>query len=251
MNADAPTSDGTAGPESTTAASSSRRPGGSPWPEGSFVAQLSTDAREALFQAGTVRQFAAGERLLTQGDDSTHVMVIRQGLVKIVSSAENGHTTLLAIRTLGDIVGELGALDNRPRSATVFAVRNVVVTVIAGQAFKEVCRREPQVSLVLMRIVTNRLRAATQARIDLGGYSLKVRLARTLVSLAGTYGVAQEKGVRIGVPLSNDDLASLIGSSPVSLHRALRTLRDDGVINTGYRSLVITDLPGLTRIAEG
>ncbi|MFF0446062.1 Crp/Fnr family transcriptional regulator [Streptomyces sp. NPDC004609] len=246
MNADAQTSDGTASPGDAH----TRRLSKAHWPVESFVGQLSESSRLALFEAGSVRTYAAGEPLISQGDDSSHVMVIREGVVKVVSHTAEGHTALLAIRAVGDIVGELGALDSRPRSASVIAVRMVVVSVVAGQTFRALCEREPQMPLALMRIVTNRLRASDQARIELGGYTPRVRLARMLTSLARTHGTAGKSGIRIGIPLSHSDLASLIGSSQASLERSLRGLRADGVIDTGYRNLVIRDLPRLTQIAD-
>ncbi|MFI6285617.1 Crp/Fnr family transcriptional regulator [Streptomyces sp. NPDC051018] len=247
MNADAPTSDGTASPGDDAMP---RQLGDAHWPVDSFVGLLSENSRRELFREGTVRMYSPGESLILQGEDSSHVMVIRHGVVKVVSHTAEGHTALLAIRASGDIVGELGALDSRPRSATVIAVGRVVVSVITGQGFRLLCEREPQLPLTLMRIVTNRLRASDQARIELGGYTPRVRLAKMLTSLAKSHGTAGESGVRIGIPLSHSDLASLIGSSQASLERSLRALRVEGVIDTGYRNLVIRDLPGLTRIAD-
>jgi CRP/FNR family transcriptional regulator, cyclic AMP receptor protein len=221
------------------------------WPSGSYLGILSAHARQALLQAGFARSYLPGEQILTEGEHATHLFLIQDGLVKVTAVTVDGRVSLLAIRAIGDVVGELGALDGAPRSATVTAVTAVTARVIPQDEFVGLFRDDPQVALALVAAVGGKLRAATRARVDVGGYPLSVRLARALVALADSHGEATKDGVAIAVPLSQEDLASLVSSSPAGVARALRQLREEGIVNTSYRHLTIRDLAALSQLADG
>src|SRR5580692_6733856 len=91
------------------------------WAPTSLLASLSDSQREIVLQLGRVRQYHAGETLLNQGERSDFVVIIIDGYVKISAVTSDGAESLLAIRTAGDIIGELAALDGQPRSATARA----------------------------------------------------------------------------------------------------------------------------------
>ena len=94
------------------------------------------------------------------------------------------------------------------------------------------------------------LRRATQHRVFLSGAPVGVRLALVLNHLVETYGRRCAEGVRIDVPLSQPELASLIGASEPSLHRALTELRARHVIGTRYRRLVVHDVAALRSLCS-
>src|SRR5215467_8014176 len=76
-----------------------------------------------LTSLGRKRTYDTGERLITEGDSDTHVIVLVDGRVKVTCSEEDGTEVLLAIRGAGDVVGERAAIDQDARSATVTALR--------------------------------------------------------------------------------------------------------------------------------
>ncbi|GAA2101571.1 Crp/Fnr family transcriptional regulator [Kitasatospora saccharophila] len=225
-----------------------RRPA-SRWPTGSYLGLLSASSHQALMLAGRVAVHSAGEVLLREGERASHLFLIEEGLVKVTSMTEEGHVSLLAIRAAGDVVGELAAVDGAPRSATVTAVGTVRARAIQHSEFVRLFRQEPQIALALVAAVAGKLRAATRARVDTGGYPLQVRLARALVELAETYGEPTENGVAITVPLSQEDLAALISSSMAGVTRSLQQFRKNGLIDTSYRRLTVLDLDALSDLA--
>lgn len=220
-----------------------------PWPAGTYLGLLPKRARQALLRAGRAMDFQPGSPIIRQGEHASHLFLIEEGLVKVSSTTAEGHVSLLAIRAAGDVVGELAAIDGAPRSATVTAVGTVRARVIHHDEFVRLFREQPEVALALVTAVASKLRAASRARVDTGGYPLHVRLARTLVELAETYGEPAERGIAITVPLSQEDLAALISASTAGLTRSLRYLRERGLIGTSYRRLTVLDLDGLSDLA--
>ncbi len=76
-------------------------------------------------------------------------------------------------------------------------------------------------------------------------------LASLLVELSDRYGIARGPGIDLNFPLTQEELASMISSSRDSAVRALTTLRARGLIATGRRTILVTDLAGLRRYASG
>jgi CRP/FNR family transcriptional regulator, cyclic AMP receptor protein len=142
----------------------------------------------------------------------------------------------------------LASMDNEPRIATVTAVGPVRARVVGQAEFQHYLARHPDVARAVSSSMATKLRWATRRRVDLSTLEVPVRLARVLVELAGTYGT--EHG-EIGVPLSQPELAALVGAAEPTVHRALAHLRKENIVATGYRQVVVRDLARLEAIADG
>lgn len=201
-----------------------------------------------MLALGTVKDFAPGVALLREGEGGVHVLVLVKGLVKVTAISPEGHLALLAIRTAGDLVGELASMDNEPRIATVTAAGPVRTRVVSQAEFLGYLTRHPEVALAVSGSVGAKLRWATRRRIDFSAHEVHLRLARVLVELVRTYG--SDDG-EIGVPLSQPELAALVGAAEPTVHRALAHLRKEGIVGTGYRRVVVHDRARLEAIAEG
>jgi CRP-like cAMP-binding protein len=219
-------------------------------PAGSLLAALTPGAADELVRLGTGCRFTSGTVLLREGESSTHVYFLLDGIVKVTATTPEGGFALLAIRATGDLVGELAGLDGQPRSATVTAAGTVAARVIAQPVFNGYLNRHADAAVAVGRSVAAKLRWATRRRIDFSGREVRVRLARVLVELAGSYGVRTPAGVRIGVPLTQPELAALVGAAEPTVHQALAALRRDRVVDTGYRSTTILDPPALRAVAH-
>lgn len=215
------------------------------WPAGSFLGQLSAAARDDLLSLGRERVFAAKDVLIRQADSSRSALLLLDGLTKVTAVAENGQESLLSIRLGGDIVGDMAALAGMPRTATVTACGAVRARSLPDHALQSFLLRRPDASMLLTRIVTRRLQWANERRLEFRGYSVKVRLARILCGLAATHGISGREGLELGFSLTQPEMAALAGAAEPSIHKALRELRDDGLIITGYRSTVVRDLTRL------
>jgi CRP-like cAMP-binding protein len=217
---------------------------------GSLLATLSPSAAAELVGLGTWCRFGPGKVLLREGESSTHIYTLLRGVVKVTATTSEGGFALLAIRAAGDVVGELAALDGEPRSATVTTAGGVDARMITQPVFNSFLNRHADAAVAVSRSVAAKLRWATRRRIDFSGREVRVRLARVLVELVAVYGERTPTGIRIGVPLTQPELAALVGAAEPTVHQALAALRRDKVIETGYRSTTILDPPALRVVAE-
>jgi CRP/FNR family transcriptional regulator, cyclic AMP receptor protein len=210
---------------------------------------LSQSERDELLALRASREYSMGTRLFMEGDTSTHVVVLHSGWVKVVAVDEEGGQALLALRSRGDLVGEQAALDDEPRSASVICASLVMAHVIPQETFVQYLTDHPDVHLAVTRTLSAKLRSETRRRVNFSGLSVEVRLARVLSDLVRMNSRPTGKGTEVGYALTQPELAAMVGVSEPSIQRALRQLRDDGVVDTGYRRIVILDMAALKRIA--
>jgi CRP-like cAMP-binding protein len=215
-----------------------------------FFDLLEPAARAALEAAGSRQQYARAAVIFREGSPSVSVIIVRSGRVKVASDTASGTEVVLAIRGPGALLGELSAIDGGPRSATVTALEPVGLLAIASTEFERLLLDHPRIAFVLMRELTRRLRDADRKRIEFGAFDTTGRVAARLVELADRFGQQTDEGLRIDLPLSQDELAGWTGSSREAVTKALRTLRAQGWIRTGRLRVIITDMDALRERAE-
>jgi len=220
-----------------------------PWVPGTLLHALDAPDRQALIELGTRRAFPPGATLINEGSRDVDTFVLLHGCCKVLGNSVAGRAVLLSIRIGGDLVGELAALDDKPRSASVVAATGVVARAVTQQTFLRYLHQRPRAARAVHGAVVAELRRSTRIRVDVNGAPVAVRLALTLSYLAEAYGRPCADGVRIEVPLSQPELASLIGVSEPTLHRALTDLRAQHVILTRYRRVVVRDPASLQALA--
>jgi CRP/FNR family transcriptional regulator, cyclic AMP receptor protein len=219
------------------------------WAPGSLLASLTPGQRQVVLGLGHARQYHTGDTLLNQGDPSDYIMIIVDGYVKISAVTGDGAESLLAIRTAGDVIGELAAIDGLPRSATARAADAVIARFVTKPEIDRCLRDHPDIARAFNRAVGAKLRLATQRRVDFRR-DTKTRLAQVLVELY--YGSPGWRGDgNMAVLVTQSELAGLISASEPAVHKALKTLRDAQAIGTGYGRLVIRDIMAVRQIAEG
>jgi CRP/FNR family transcriptional regulator, cyclic AMP receptor protein len=173
--------------------------------------------------------------------------VLLSGRAKVSTTTEEGKEVILAFRGPGDLLGELSAIDGEPRSASVEAIEPVEALAVASADFRAFLTEHPSIALMLLETVTRRLRDADRKRVEYGAHDATGRVAARLVELAEQYGEQGPDGIRIGLPLTQEELAGWTGASREAVSKALQTLRSAGWVATERRRITIHDLEALRR----
>ncbi|MET9294076.1 Crp/Fnr family transcriptional regulator [Streptomyces sp. NPDC003077] len=212
---------------------------------------LPPEDSEDLLQLGITARFPSGDVILRQGEPSTHAVVLREGVAKVVAQTEDGTEVALGLRMSPNIVGEMAAMDGKPRSASVIALSDVTAGIVTSEQFNAFLTERPETLRALMGIVMTRLRESDHARQELVTQTVMQRVAARLIDLAGHLGVKDEQvgTVRVRVD-SQQELASWAGASREGVVRALRMLRQQGVATTERRYIVIHDMDALKALAD-
>lgn len=222
------------------------------WPRRSLLAQLQDSERAGLLSLGTRAVFPDKHILIRQGGADDHIVLLTKGLVKVVADAESGCEVLLAIRSGGDLVGEMASLETERRSATVISCVRTATRLIPAEVFAAFLTGHPNAHYEVTRMLSQRLRFANDQRVAFAALPALARIARILVEVAHTYGHRAEAGQwELGLSLSRSDISAFAGVSLSSAEKSLRRLQESGVIIRRSRDVIITDMPGLRNFAAG
>lgn len=206
---------------------------------------------DLLTGAGVARGLAPGAILFHEGDHAGAVYGVVSGRVRIEVSTPTGGRLVLAVKEPGDVLGELGALDGRPRSATAVAIEEVDLVQVGVDAFLEALADRPAHAVALLQRISRDLRESVDRTTARASADTTQRLAMLLFDLADRYGEHGDSIVEIDLTLTQDDVAGWIGATREATARSLRTLREKGCVATARRRISVTDLGALRNAALG
>jgi CRP-like cAMP-binding protein len=208
---------------------------------------LTEEESTALEGVGHSIRYTSGSILFGEGEETDFTLLIRKGHVKVTSGTSEH---IVAIRGPRETVGEMAAIDGEPRSASIFAMSEVEALYIPGRAWLDFLYEHPRVMHALLQAVGERLREATRKQAEHGYIGVEQRLAKGLVELQRKIGEPVPDGVAIG-PLSQVELAGLVGASREAISQVMKTFRLRDVVATGRQKVIIRDLETLKKIARG
>ena len=216
-----------------------------------FLASLTDEERSALRAAGRVRRFSKGEAIFHEGDDPGGVMAVLTGTVKVSVIGVGGREVVLRFPGPGELVGELAAVGDRPRTATVTAVDDVEALAVRATDFRRFVLEHPRVAPLVFEHVAALLAEADRQRIDFATRDVTARIAGRLIELAETVGEPEPgAGVRITLPLSQEELAAWSGASREAVARSLHLLRELGWIETRRREIKVLNIDAMRGLLQ-
>lgn len=195
------------------------------------------------------KQYQPRATICLQDDPSTHVFILLAGWVKVLSTTKDGHEIVLALRGDGDLVGETAGETNGRRNATIQTIGNVRALMVPHDTFSSFLDTNPGANRAYRRAVTQKFDDTNTMLRRWSGTSGRQRLAGVLLDLAEQHGRTVNGAIDLAMPLSQEELASMVGTSRATLTRAYRNWRQRGLIRTGQRHITIIDAPGLRRVA--
>ncbi|MFE9451253.1 Crp/Fnr family transcriptional regulator [Streptomyces sp. NPDC006739] len=217
-----------------------------------FWEALDPGDRAAVQRAATRVSLDPDRQFVTQGEDSDHLIVVVRGWVKVVAQSHAGYRALLALRGPGELLGEQAAVERGRRSASLLTATAADLLHVPATRFHVLARARPGIAAALEQTLSQRLREADWQRAGITE-PVPARLAALLLDLVERCGRPDGDGLgrRIGLSLSQDDLAGLLLTSRRTVSRVLEQWRAQGWITTGRQSLVVRSVDQLKRQAAG
>lgn len=202
---------------------------------------LSDEVLRFLASESLYRVFRAGEVIFYQGEPGSMCHIIERGRVRVLVVGEDGRELAVRILGAGEIVGEMALFEDLPRSASVEALEETRTLELHRDVLLRCLRRSPGLALSLLRALSARLRYATEEAEGLASLTVTERLMRRLQRLAEWSGMPVAGGVRIMLPMTQQELAALVGTSRESINRALVRLRRQGKVRLEGGWIVLLD----------
>ena len=166
-----------------------------------------------------------------------------------LSTSMLGDSVMLTVLGPGDMFGELSLVEGESarRSATVSALEKAETLSIHRLDFERLRRQRPDTSQVLIALLAEQVRRLSRLVTEAHYVSAEKRIRRRLVEVSGGYAQGDEdEGPRL-VPLTQDDLADLAGTSRATVNRVLRMEQDKGAVKLGRGRTEVLDVEALAR----
>jgi CRP/FNR family transcriptional regulator, cyclic AMP receptor protein len=194
--------------------------------------------------AARPRRFGRNQVIFHRDDPGEVMYIVAAGTVRITVSSVNGESALLAVMRSGDFFGELALLDGGPRSATATTAEPVQLWALSREDALGPLLAVPGAAGMLAALA-QRVRRCDELLEELYTLDLPARLARALLRLASEHGERCADGVHINVPLTQSDLAMMVGASRPRVNVALGTYQDAGLVRFTGRTVILTDVEAL------
>jgi CRP-like cAMP-binding protein len=186
------------------------------------------------------RSYGRGENLFLQGDLGHSVHIIERGCVAIRTSTPAGDEVTLAVLGVGDFFGEQSLIaDEARRTASAVALDPVETLTLHRRDFDDLCRTHPSVMGFLVRLLASQVRRLSDQMLDVLFVPVDDRVVRSLARLTDFF--RPDRAGHIEVPIRQEDLASIAGTTRPTTNRVLRRLEHDGVVTLHRGRTTIVD----------
>ena len=175
--------------------------------------------------------------IMAGGDPTDHLYIVLSGRLKVMMSDAEGKEVILSILGPGEFFGEMGLIDDEPRSATVVTIEPCELLSIAKRDFKKCLADNFEMAMAVMRGLVRRLREADRKIGSLALLDVYGRVARLLLDMAEN--VNGEKVVTKRLP--KQDIAKMIGASREMVSRVMKDLQTGGYIEMRGSTIVVRD----------
>jgi CRP/FNR family transcriptional regulator len=203
-----------------------------------YFKSLDENQLTQLSRALVERSLDKDEIIFLEGEPCQGLYLVRQGNVKIYKLSAEGREQILSNVRRGGSFNEVAVFDGGPNPANAIAAEPTTVWVLSRQAMVETIQNHPQVALAVMQNLGIRLRHLVNLVEDLSLRQVSARLARLLLETAS----GEEP------PLTQQEMASRLGTVREMIGRSLKQLESRGLIQVERGRIVIIDRKGLERM---
>ena len=192
------------------------------------------------------RRIPHGVVIVRQGEAVTCLFLVTAGAVRLSSVTASGREVVVGLLCRGDLFGE-AALIGHPSQVHAQAVGPTTVLALPISSLRAILERNPETAEQLLRLIAARLHRTSAALEDALVADVPARVAGRLRELATHHGAPGPAGVRLRVPLTQDELARMVGASREAVNRSMGALAARGLVRSSGRRLFITDPDALER----
>lgn len=210
----------------------------------SLFSELEAAELEALSRVASVRQYPAGATILREDEPGDQFFVLLRGEVKVFVDSPDGREVVLTHLQAGEFFGEMALFEGETRSASVSALSDTELVVLARGDFLAVLSRDFSLAKKILATLSARLRRANDVIESLALQDVGGRLARYLLRLADESGKPPVDGFFVVNRPTHQEIANSIGATRETVTRMLKQFEDRKLIKVkGQTVWVPSEIP--------
>ena len=219
---------------------------------GRWFATLSPSLRHDILRCAYVKRFKDGALIAARGEPPEEWIACAKGAVRVSSTLLSGMQITLTYVEPGIWFGDIAIFDGDRRTHDAYAHGESTILCVAKADFRKILAVHVELYEAMLRLHARRLRQLFGLVEDLNTLPLRARLAKQLLHLVRSYGIASlsdSNEVRIGLQLAQEELAQLLGASRQRVNQELKAMEREETIRIEPGGLVVRNREALLRTA--
>ena len=198
-----------------------------------YFTGLENSELEAIQPYISEKSVSKGGVLLREGEWSDYLYFLMAGLVKVYKTSQNGKEQILHIAPPGESLNDVSTFDGGTNQASMLAMTPVILCAVLKEDLKTVLEEHPRIYINILKALAYRIRRDSNLVEELSSTQVMGRLAKLLM---GRY--AGEEAT-VGLWLTQQDMASMIGTCREVVNRSLKIMEENGAIRLGRHRVIV------------
>lgn len=204
-----------------------------------IFADLDPEMLQQLDRITPMVELPRGTVITSPGDAESVLYLLKRGRVRLYKTTPDGSEVTLAMLGDGNAFGATSSLGLGSPDMYAEAVQSCLLCAMREEDVANLIQRNPQVGLRLISLLGQRVRELEEQVESLSHQDVQERLLRLLLRLADGFGVADGELTRVDVPLSHEEIATMVGSTRKTISATLSQLARLGLVRTGRREVAV------------
>lgn len=192
--------------------------------------------------------FKKGQVIFSERNTPYGLYYVNTGRIKIAKLGSDGKEQIFRIAKPGDYLGYAELLSDVKYTTTATALEDSSLCFIPKEDFMEMLHESQALTDTFMKMVCRDLMEAETKMTDISYTPVRGRLAEALLQLHDTY--EEDYADKVVIPISREDLAHLVGTAKETVIRLLSEFKDDQLIKTEGRKIMLTNLSGIRNLCS-
>ena len=220
---------------------------------GRWFSSLSPSLRHDILRCAYVKRHQSGTLICARGDPPEEWLACAKGAVRVSSTSLSGKQVTLTYVEPGIWFGDVSIFDGDRRTHDAYAHGECTILCVSRADLMKILAQHTELYEAMLRLHARRIRQLYGLVEDLNTLPLRARLAKQLLHLVRSYGVADlsnSKDLRISLHLAQEELAQLLGASRQRVNQELKAMEREGSIRIEPGGLIVRSTEALMRIVD-
>ena len=204
-----------------------------------ILARMSAQDADYLRSIAQIRRFAKNDLVFHAGALGKHVYFLRSGRIKIYQPANCGKEVILWFCFPGDMFGMAEVAQGGGRVVNAVACEASEVLSVTQVQFEDFLRTHPAASLLVMQVLSCRLRTLGDVIVNLVNDDAQTRIMKLILRLSARHGVRVAQDIHLTIDLTHQEIADMVGTTRQTVTSVLGQLQKRGLMRLENRRILI------------
>lgn len=211
----------------------------------SVLTELSIAELEMLRTNMSEQVYSKGEIIFREGASPSGIFYIRKGMAKKYKVDKEGKEQIIYVANTGELIGYHALLAGERYPDSAAALEESRIAFIPKEDFLQVLESSKTLSQWLLKTLSHEFSVFANSVALYAQKNVRERLAMQLILMREKYKQDFSPGMAVEINLSREDLASLVGTARENIVRMLKDFKQEGILTTKGRKIIITDIQKL------